>query len=118
VSHAVRSCFTFSSTAVADSRHERRLPQRLHILLVGSNAPQHGLVLREQVEAVNLHSLGMVVVRPFSVGRVLHDIASVHYSWYSNNLNIPSTAIVAAAGQTAKAQRHSQFLTIRRRSRP
>ena len=48
-----------------DSRPERRAPQLLHVLLVGSNMSQHGLDLCEQVEAVHLHSLGMVVVEPF-----------------------------------------------------
>ena len=47
-----------------DSRREWPVPQILHVLLVGSNVSQHGLNLREQVEAVDFHRLGMFGVEP------------------------------------------------------
>jgi hypothetical protein len=45
-----------------DSRREGIAPQLLHVVLVGSNASKHGLDLREQIKAVDLHGLGMVVI--------------------------------------------------------
>jgi hypothetical protein len=63
-----------------DSRREGTAPQLLHVVLVGSDATKHGLDLREQIKAVDLHGFGMVAVEPFWVGRVLHDIARVRCS--------------------------------------
>jgi hypothetical protein len=70
------------------SRQERCASQLLHVLLVSSNVSQHGLDLREQIEAVNLHGLGVLVVQRVRAGRVRHDAVSVHRSRHSSKLKI------------------------------